>query len=70
MYGIPIFFVFFLLLFFVLKSSKKAMKHMILSFKMKGDVISDHFLKLWFQKDFIKWKEEDGRGGEGEIEND
>ena len=27
------------------------MKHMILSFKMKGDVISDHFLMLWFQKD-------------------
>ena len=26
------------------------MKHMILSFKMKGDVISDHFLMLWFQK--------------------
>ena len=25
------------------------MKHMILSFKMKGDVISDHFLMLWFQ---------------------
>ena len=24
---------------------------MILSFKMKGDVISDHFLMLWFQKD-------------------
>ena len=20
---------------------------------MKGDVISDHFLKLWFQKDFL-----------------
>ena len=26
------------------------MKHMILSFKMKGDVRSDHFLMLWFQK--------------------
>ena len=24
---------------------------MILSFKMKGDVISDYFLMLWFQKD-------------------
>ena len=24
------------------------MKHMILSFKMKGDVISDHILMLWF----------------------
>ena len=29
------------------------MKHMALSFKMKGDVISDHFLMLWFQKDFL-----------------
>ena len=27
------------------------MKHMILSSKVKGDVISDHFLMLWFQKD-------------------
>ena len=26
---------------------------MILSFKMKGDVISDHFLVLWFQKDSL-----------------
>ena len=26
------------------------MKHMILSFEMKGDVISDHFLMLRFQK--------------------
>ena len=26
------------------------MKHMISSFKMKGYVISDHFLMLWFQK--------------------
>ena len=26
------------------------MKHMILSSKMKGDVISDHFLMLCFQK--------------------
>ena len=26
---------------------------MILSFKIKGDVISDHFLMLWFQKDFL-----------------
>ena len=24
---------------------------MILSFKIKGDVISDYFLMLWFQKD-------------------
>ena len=29
------------------------MKHMILSFKIKGDVISDHFLMLWFQKDSL-----------------
>ena len=29
------------------------MKHMILSFKMKGDVISDHILMLWFQKDSL-----------------
>ena len=29
------------------------MKHMILSFKMRGKVISDHFLMLWFQKDFL-----------------
>ena len=29
------------------------MKHMISSFKMKGDVISDHFLMLWFQKDSL-----------------
>ena len=27
------------------------MKHMILSFEMKEDVISDYFLMLWFQKD-------------------
>ena len=26
---------------------------MELSFKMKGDVISDHFLMLWFQKDSL-----------------
>ena len=31
------------------------MKHMILTFKMKGDVdvISDHFLMQWFQKDSL-----------------
>ena len=29
------------------------MKHMILSFELKGDVISDHFLMLWFQKDSL-----------------
>ena len=27
---------------------------MILSFKMKGDVISDHFVMLWFQKDSLE----------------
>ena len=29
------------------------MKHMMLSFKMKGDDISDHFLMLLFQKDYL-----------------
>ena len=29
------------------------MKYMIFSFKKKGDVILDHFLVLWFQKDFL-----------------
>ena len=30
------------------------MKHMILSaFKMKGDVVSDQFMMLWFQKDSL-----------------
>ena len=28
------------------------MKHMILSLKMMGDVISDHFLMLWFKQIF------------------
>ena len=37
---------------FVLKT-KNAKKYMILSFKMKGDVISDHFLMLWLQKDSL-----------------
>ena len=32
---------------FCTKNIQIAMKHMILSFKMKGDVISDHFLTLW-----------------------
>ena len=35
------------------KTSRNAMKHMILSLKMKGDVISDHFLMLRFQKDYL-----------------
>ena len=38
---------------FLLKTSRKAMKHMILSFEMKGDKVSDHFLMLWFQKDYL-----------------
>ena len=29
------------------------MNYMILSSKMKGDVIFDHFLKPWFQKDSL-----------------
>ena len=29
------------------------MKHMILSFEMKGDFTSDQFLMLWFQKDSL-----------------
>ena len=39
--------------FFVLKTSRNATKHKISSFNMKGDVISDHFLVLWFQKDSL-----------------
>ena len=37
---------------FVLKT-KNAKKYKILSFKMKGDVISDHSLMLWLQKDSL-----------------
>ena len=36
----------FLVTIFVLKTPTNAMKHMLLSFKMKGFVISDHFLML------------------------
>ena len=32
------------------------MKHKILSFQMKGDVISDHFMMLWFQKDAVSFR--------------
>ena len=39
--------------FFGLKTSRNAMKDMILSFKMKGGVKSDHFLMLWLQKDSL-----------------
>ena len=30
------------------------MKHMISSFNMEGEVISEHFLMLWFQKDSLE----------------
>ena len=36
-----------------MKTSKNAMKCIIFSFEMKGDVIHDHFLMLWFQKDSL-----------------
>ena len=39
--------------FFLVTNIQNAMKHMILSFKMKGDVISDHFLMPRFQKDSL-----------------
>ena len=39
--------------FFVLKTSKHAMKHMISLFKKKVDVLSDNFLMLWFKKDSL-----------------
>ena len=29
------------------------MNNMMLSFRIKGDVISDYFLMLWFQKDSL-----------------
>ena len=44
------------------------MKHMILSFKMKGNVIFDHFLMLWFQKDSlgtVGFRTFRGEGGPG-----
>ena len=43
----------FLVTIFSTKTSKNAMKHMILSFKMMGDVISDHSLVLWFKKESL-----------------
>ena len=49
--GFLIFLCFFGSHFFVLKTSKNAMKHMILP--MMVDVISDHFLMLWFLKDSL-----------------
>ena len=39
--------------FFSTKTSRNAMKHVILSLKMKGDVISGQSLMLWFQKDSL-----------------
>ena len=36
-----------------MKTSKNAMKCLIFSFEMKGDVIHDQFLMLWFQKDSL-----------------
>ena len=49
--GISNFFVFVRYPFFLLKTSKNAMKHMILSFKMFK--ISDHFGVLRFQKESL-----------------
>ena len=47
----------FLVTIFVLKTSKNItytiLYYIILSFKMKGEVISDHFLMLWFQKNSL-----------------
>ena len=37
----------------LIKVSKNAMNHMILSFKMKADVTSYHFLMLWLQKESL-----------------
>ena len=51
--GSPKFFYVFLATISCTKTSIYAMKHLILSFKMKGDVIFDHFLMLWFQKDSL-----------------
>ena len=39
--------------FSIQKTSKNAMIHMMSSFKMIGDVISDNFLMQWFQKDSL-----------------
>ena len=44
--GGPKFFVFIGNHLFGLKTSRNVMKHIIISFKMKGDVISDHLLML------------------------
>ena len=44
---------FFLVTIFCTKTSETAIRHMILSFEMKEDVFSDHFMMLWFQKDSL-----------------
>ena len=74
--GSPKLFVFFFGNIVYTKTSKNAVKHIILSFKMKGDVISDHFFKLkgdvisdhflmlWFQKDSL-----DTVGGGSRVPN-
>ena len=43
----------FLVTIFLLKTSKNVTKHMVLSFRMKGGVISNHYLMPWFQKDSL-----------------
>ena len=55
MRGVPgvLIFCVFLVTIFCTKSIQNAKKHMILSFKMKGDAISDHFLIVWFQNDYL-----------------
>ena len=45
--------IFLLPILFVLKTSKNAMKHMILSFRIRVDVISGNFLMLWLEKDSL-----------------
>ena len=50
------------------------MQHMILPLKMKGGVIPDHFLMLWFQKDsldtvgFRTFRTQGGGGGPGFLD--
>ena len=44
---------FFWVTIYCTKTSKNAIKHMMLSFKMKGRCYTDHFLMLWFQEDSL-----------------
>ena len=44
---------FFLVVIFYTKDIHKCYKHMMFSFRMKGDVITDHFLMIWFQIDSL-----------------